>query len=239
MKCAIVEDERLSIELLADYAAKIPGLSVEAVFTSPIEAKRWLEVHEVDLLLLDIRLPEFTGLDLLRLLPAPPPAIVVSADPGFALESYDFLILDYLVKPVSLPRFVQALDKASRILGTPDPAPAKAPPTSGQLAVRLGSRVVRIPHDDILWIESFGEYVRIRTPERMIMPLMTMAALEASLPPDRFARTHRSRIVQIDRVESLEADHVVVAGSRHPVGRRQKAALRRRLQGGASGHPGD
>jgi len=225
MICAILEDEQLSIDLLADYIARVPGLELAASFTSPLPAKRWLEAHPVDLLFLDIELPEFSGLEMLRMLGRAPVTIVTSANSRYALESYEYLVMDYLLKPFSLGRFVQAVEKVSRLQAPPAEVPPDRPPRSGHLVVRENQKHHRIPHDRLLWVESFGEYVRLHTADRTLTTLATMAQLESDLPSHRFVRVHRSRIVNLDHVEMVEGSGLVLRGVSHPVGRKYRQGL--------------
>ena len=230
MNCAIVEDEQLSIDLLTDYISRVPGLSLAGAFTSPLNAKKFLEANDVDLLFLDIELPEISGLDLLKVLRSAPMTIVTSANSLYALESYEYLVMDYLLKPFSLGRFVQAVDKVQRLQKTIPVMGNRDPKADDFLMIRDGGQHLKLPFDRILWVESYGEYVKIHTPERLYMPLMSMGHLEELLPALKFLRIHRTRIVNLSHVESLEGSQLTLKGELHPIGRKYRNALMERLR---------
>lgn len=235
MNCAIVEDEQLSIDLLTDYIARVPGLELASAFSSPLNARKYLESNPVDLLFQDIELPEISGLDLLKMLRSAPMTIVTSANSVYALESFEYLVLDYLLKPFSLGRFLQAVEKVRRLKSSFPAAGPRLGEVRDFLMIREGGQHLRLPHDRFLWVESYGEYVRIHTPERIYMPLMSMGHLEGLLPPARFVRIHRTRIVNLSRVDAIEGSVIRMLGTAHPIGRTYRAALLERLRGAAGG----
>lgn len=224
-RIVVVEDEVPSIALLTDYIARIPDLALAATFRSALQAKAFLEADGGSdfLLVLDVGLPDFSGLEMLGMLRRQPMTIVTSAHSRFALQSYEYLVVDYLLKPISLARFVQAIDKARYLREDRDGSPRR-PPT-GHLMVRENGSLVRILHSEIRWVESYGEYVKIHLPGRVVMPLMALTKLEKELPPELFVRIHRQRIVTVAGIDAIMGNELVLDGERHPIGRRYRANL--------------
>ena len=226
MNVLIVDDEYLARRLLASYVAAEPDLHLVAQCSSALEAYALLAQQPVDILLLDIHMPDLSGLELARMLRsgAGRPAVIFTTAYGqYALDSYDLDAVDYLLKPIAPERFRQAIDKARRLLAPP------STPAPDFLMVKADHRHYRLLLDDLLYVEGQHEYVSFHTAERRITALYSLKALEAELPAGRFLRVHKSFIVGLRYVSECSADALTVAGHRIPVGGSYRAAVLRAL----------
>ena len=230
LTCAILDDEPLALDLLADYCAQVPFLELKGQFHDALAGLAFLQDHPVDLVFLDINMPRLTGLQLVQLLPAPAPRIIfTTAFDQYAVQSYTLNAADYLLKPIAFDRFLQAVGKvrpAGAAGAPPLPAPVAptAPPTPPATApadamfVKNEHRLQRVAFDDILYIEGMKEYLMLHTTTGNILTLQSFRRVEEVLPPERFARIHKSFLVALSRIEHVERGKVQVAGRLLPVG---------------------
>ncbi|WP_046242591.1 LytR/AlgR family response regulator transcription factor [Hymenobacter terrenus] len=209
--CLIVDDEPLARNLLTEYVAKAPFLRLHAACASPLAALDILRQHPIDLLFLDVHMPELTGLGLLRALPRQPLVIFTTAYSEYALESYELDVVDYLLKPIALDRFLRAVHKVSQRLATPPPAPATPP---AFLFVKDGTKLVNINLNDLLFVEGLRDYVALHTRQQKIVSLQRLKTLETQLPTQQFIRIHQSYIVALAGIEAVYKDKVQVVGGR-------------------------
>lgn len=229
MTCAILDDEPLALELLADYCTQVPGLELKGQFHDALEGLAFLQDNPVDVLFLDIHMPRLTGLQLAQLLPQPGPRIVfTTAYDEYAVRSYELNAVDYLLKPISLGRFVQAVQKARQQLVAPVAAAATNLVPAGAaeahhtapdaMFVKIEHRLQRVAFDDILYIEGMKEYLMLYTTAGKVLTLQSFRRVEEVLPPERFARIHKSFLVALSRIEHVERGKVQVAGRLLPIG---------------------
>lgn len=218
MKCLIVEDEPLARNLLAEYVRKVPFLQLIDACSSPLTAIEVLRNNPVDLLFLDIQMPEITGITLLKILHKKPLVILTTAYSDYALESYELDVVDYLLKPITLERFLRAVDKANqRMAGMQQPAvqekthdkPAVDPPQSF-IFVKDGTKLVKLRWQDILYVEGLKDYVAIYTRQQKIVSLQRIKTLETQLPANQFIRIHHSYIIAVDAIDSIQKDKVQI-----------------------------
>ncbi|MCC6725747.1 MAG: response regulator transcription factor [Saprospiraceae bacterium] len=227
--CLVVDDEELARELLGNYIGRVPHLSLAGKCRDPFEALQALNAQPIDLLFLDIQMPGMTGLEFLRTLKHRPLVIFTTAYSEFALESYNLDATDYLLKPFSFERFVQAVNKATDLLNlrkaaanqavaqqqTPTETPAAA---KDFILVKSEHKVHRLRFEDIAYVEGMREYVAYHTPQGRILSLNSLKNLEEELPTDLFLRIHKSYIVAIQKVDALEGNQVVVGKLKLPIG---------------------
>ncbi|GAB2771106.1 DNA-binding LytR/AlgR family response regulator [Hymenobacter luteus] len=225
MTCAILDDEPLALDLLADYCAQVPGLELKGQFDDALAGLAFLQDNPVDVVFLDIHMPRLTGLQLAQLLPQPGPRIVfTTAYDQYAVRSYELNAADYLLKPIAFERFVQAVQKVRQQLSAAPAAPsvaqaAEAPPTAPDaMFVKNEHRLQRVAFDDILYIEGMKEYLMIYTTTGKVLTLQSFRRVEEVLPPERFARIHKSYLVALSRIEHVERGKVQVAGRLLPIG---------------------
>ncbi|WP_341835532.1 LytTR family DNA-binding domain-containing protein [Chitinophaga pollutisoli] len=230
IRTLIVDDEPHAIEILLKYAANIPEIRIVATCSNAIEAFQMLQRHEVDLLLVDIKMPGLTGTDLVRSLKSPPMVIFTTAYHEFAVEGFDLNAVDYLVKPIPLNRFLRAIDKVMhQVKGKTGsyeerPETPAPPPVKHFLYLRIDRQTVKVDTEDIHWIESIKDYIKVVTRQKIYIAKQKISVVEKLLPMDQFIRIHRSFIVPESKVEGYNPNYLVIAGSRIPVGRNYKQA---------------
>lgn len=221
--CLIVDDEPLARNLLTDYASKVPSLQLHQACASPLAAIEVLRANPVDLLFLDIQMPEITGISLLRTLQKRPLVILTTAYSEYALEGYDLDVVDYLLKPITFERFLRAVEKASQRLTPPATPPVaqgpRAEPTEQQpfVFVKDGTKLVKVRWTDILYVEGLKDYVTIHTRQQKIVTLQRLKTLEEQLPTDKFIRIHHSYIVAVDAIDVVHKGEVQIGNVTLPV----------------------
>jgi len=226
--CLIVDDEPLARSLLKDYVSKVPSLKLVDVCSSPVAAMDVLRVQQVDLLFLDIQMPEITGLSLLKIMKKKPFVVLTTAYSEYALESYELDVVDYLLKPITFGRFLQAVDKVNARLNTQtvqfEKANAGAVPP--YIFVKDGTKLVKVKLEDILYIEGLKDYVTIHTRQQKIVSLQRLKLLEDQLPADKFIRIHNSYIVALDAIETIHKNEIHVGQAALPISDSYKKAFR-------------
>jgi DNA-binding LytR/AlgR family response regulator len=230
----IVDDEYLARKLLQDYVSKVESLQLVATCSNAFEAMEALTNNTVDIMLLDIQMPDLTGLELVKSLEKKPAVIFTTAYSEYAVDAFNLAVVDYLLKPFDFPRFFQAIRKA---IGNVQP---KAEETTKQAAdisksndfitVKADYKLYKINYDDLLFIEGQHEYVTFHTTQRRITALFALKDLEEMLPKDRFVRVHKSYIVSFKHIQDLDKSDVTVAGNKVPVGASYRDELLSRLQ---------
>ena len=218
LQVLIVDDEPLAHEVLKAHVARVAHLRLAGHCYTALEALTFLHEHPVDVLLLDLNMPEMTGLELLRALPRPPHTILTTAYSEFALESYEYGVVDYLLKPVSLPRFLRAIAKLPTATSVPAPAALPLAPPPAALLLRDGSTTHRVAPTDIRWLEAYGNYVKVQTSAGRLVITDTFRHLLSQLPPTDFMQVHKSYAVPLRLVERLEGNVLTVAGQQLPLG---------------------
>lgn len=212
-KVLLLDDEEPARELLHSYVQKIAQLEIVGKVGSAMEAKQVLEVEQVDLLLSDIHMEDFSGIELVKLLKNPPVIIFTTAYAEYALEGFELNVADYLVKPIPFPRFTQAIDRAIELLSLRRQQEDKTPQTSSTyIFVRTNRKMVKVVFADILFVESYGEYVKIHTDDDVILALQRTSTMEEILPIADFVRIHRSYIVNLNHIQEIDGATVVLSG---------------------------
>ncbi len=230
----IVDDEPLAQDVLETYIEKIPELNLVKKCSNALEANEALKEEEVDLMLLDIQMPQLTGVDFVKTLSDPPIIIFTTAYPNYAVEGFELNALDYLLKPISLERFMKAANKAIAQIELkqqgsrgPEAAPAKEEPE--YIFVKADKKLVKINYHDIIYIEGLKDYVIIRQADSRVITLQTMKSLEEKLPQQIFKRIHRSYIVNIERIDAVVGNMVEVVEkgkAKHlPIGKNYREEL--------------
>ncbi|HTJ11892.1 MAG TPA: LytTR family DNA-binding domain-containing protein [Dinghuibacter sp.] len=230
--CLIADDEPLARELLAGYVGNLEDLELKGVCKNAMETFAFLQRQPVQLLFLDIQMPQVTGLDLIRSLHERPSIIITTAYREFAADGFELEVLDYLVKPISFDRFLKSVSRFYHYHQRPRPtetAPEENAWDKAYMYCKVNRDLVRIYLKDILYIESIKDYVRIVTAAQPYVTYQRIGYMEEKLPSDRFLRIHKSFIVSLEHIDSYNADSVTVASHALPVGRNYKEAFRRVL----------
>ena len=229
----IVDDEFLAQKLLQDYVSKVEMLQLVATCSNAFEAIEALKSNRVDIMLLDIQMPDLTGLELVKSLNKKPAVIFTTAYSEYAVDAFNLAVSDYLLKPFDFPRFVQAISKA---IGNVKPQPEASPKadtiskSNDFITVKADYKLYKINYDDLLFIEGQHEYVTFHTTERRITALFALKDLEELLPKERFVRVHKSYIVSFKHIQDLDKSDVTVSGNKIPVGASYRDELLARLQ---------
>lgn len=210
----IVDDEPLAQDVLETYIEKIPELNLVEKCSNALEANEALKNHDIGIMFLDIQMPQLTGIDFLKTLSHPPLVIFTTAYPNYAIEGFELNALDYLLKPISLERFMKAVNKAMEQLELQSRSGGA---TGGEeeeepdfIFVKADKKLVKVNYADIIYIEGLKDYVIIRMESSRVITLQTMKSLEEKLPPNIFRRIHRSYIVNVDRIEAIVGNMVEV-----------------------------
>ena len=228
IKCAIVDDEPLAVELLASYVAKIPFLELAGKYSNATDALKGISDNPVDLLFLDIQMPELNGLELSRMLPETTRVVFTTAFEQYAIDGYRTNALDYLLKPVTYATFLEACNKALQWFSLVNqPESKQADEQVRSIFVKSEYKLIQIDLDSIRYIEGLKDYVKIYTEEssRPILSLMNMKAMEQMLPASRFIRVHRSYIVSKQKIREIDRNRIVFGDVYIPIGDSYKAAF--------------
>lgn len=228
LNCLIVDDEHLARKLLEDYVSKLPTLNLVGTAKNAMEAMQLIQENQIDLMFLDIQMPDLTGLDLLKSMSIKPAVILTTAYSEYALQGYELDVVDYLLKPIGFERFMQAVNKACKLLQLKNSKPSE-PAEIDHLLVKADHKLVRIKLEDILYIEGLREYVSIFTKEKRVITLESMKNLEDILPPKKFLRTHRSYIVSLDKTDAINGNCVEIKGKLLPIGKTYRDEVLKRF----------
>ncbi|MGD9328266.1 MAG: LytTR family DNA-binding domain-containing protein [Cyclobacteriaceae bacterium] len=218
LSCLVVDDEQLARELLEQYISKVPFLELKGLVKNPLEVFEYLEKDTVDIIFLDIQMPDLSGIDLLKSMSSKPIVIFTTAYSEYAIESYELNALDYLVKPFSFERFMKSVNKAVELIKLKQNS---AIPVSGQeyISIHADHKIYRIRLDDILYIEGLREYVSYYTSEKRIVTLASLKNLEETLPESMFMRIHKSYIIPVRKVKAVEGNMIDLGIKKIPIGR--------------------
>lgn len=232
LQCLIVDDEKLARTLLEGYISKLPNLQLVAQCKDPFEALTVLQSKQIDIIFLDIQMPELTGIEFLSTLQQNPAVIFTTAYPDYALESFQLDIVDYLLKPFRFDRFAQAVNKAIRriqvnqsLTAKMAPANNSSSPNKDYLLVRADHKVHKIRFQDILFIQGMKEYVAFQMSSDRILSLQSLKQLEKELPKSQFIRIHKSYIISVDKVTTMEGNMVYVGDKKLPIGGHYKESV--------------
>jgi len=214
----IVDDEPLALDVLETYIEKIPELKLVKRCTNALDAREVLQKEAVDLLFLDIQMPQITGIDFLKTLADPPLVIFTTAYPNYAIEGFELDALDYLLKPISFDRFLKAVNRAVEQIKLQKAGQSAGGQEEGEefFFVKADKKLVKVNYSEILYIEGLKDYVIIRLDQSRVITLQTMKSLEDKLPQQRFKRIHRSFIVNIDKIHAIIGNMVEVMEKGQP-----------------------
>lgn len=224
--CLIVDDEPLAINVLKKHLAQFNDFELTASCESAVEAFNLLKNQEIHLLFLDINMPGLNGIDFIRSLEQPPAVVLTTAYREYAVEGFELDVLDYLVKPIAFPRFMKAIDKAGTYLKAKHQLQGgnalvgnAVPEADDFIFTKVDKKMVKVYFSDILYIESLKDYIRIKTVYEDLITHHNLSGFTSLLPPDRFIRIHRSYTVSVDKIKSLEGNHLHLDKKSLPIGR--------------------
>jgi DNA-binding LytR/AlgR family response regulator len=233
--CLAVDDEPPALEVLKSYIGAVASLELAGTCNNAVQALNILQTQPVDLLFLDIQMPQLLGTDLIRTLKKPPKVIFTTAFRKFAVEGFELDAVDYLLKPISFERFLKAVNKVMET--KPAQPETKLPvankvPADAFISLRADRKNVKVPLSDILYIESLKDYIKVITSTRTIIAKQSISALEETLPRESFLRIHRSYIVALNKIESYTRELVEIARQELPISRMYRHEVEKKVKGG-------
>jgi len=228
LRCVIVDDEPLSIEVMEGYLKKIPNIEVVATFNDAISVMSILSEQDIDFLFLDIEMPKLSGIDFLRSISNPPMVIITSANKNYALDGYELNVVDYLLKPITLERVIRAVNK---IIEKKSKRTIKPTPQEGTdyIFLKENKKMIRLVLSDIQYIESIKDYVKVVTENKTVITKQNLSHFEQILDPAEFVRVHRSFIVAIRHIDAFTSASVEIGKLEVPIGRLYKDEALKRL----------
>lgn len=224
INCVIIEDEPLARKGMKEYIADVDFLNLIGEFDSPLKATGLISSGDTQLLFLDIQMPKITGLDFFKSLKQPPPVIFTTAYPQYALEGFEVNALDYLVKPISFERFLKAVLKAKEFYEVRETNNKEAD-ISDYFFIKADNKLVKILFEDVLYVEALQNYVLIHTTEKKYMTYLTFKSVEDYLPQEKFLKVHKSYIVSVSKIESIEGNDIIICSQHIPISRNQKEGV--------------
>ena len=228
INCIIVEDEPIARDILIGYIRQVPYLNLVGSCADAFEAMELLNKTDIDVIILDINMPHLSGIDMLRTLKKYPAVIITSAYPDFALEGYELSVTDYLLKPFSFARFVQATEKVTAKGQEGQPAVQKG--EEHFIMVKSDKKLTKVFLNDIIYVEAYGNYIFIHRGQDRIMSKQTLANFETQLPAGKFVRIHKSYVVSIKEVKYLEGNEVLVGTKKLSVGKVYREGVLKRFR---------
>lgn len=225
IRCLIVDDEPLALNVMQTHLGKVSEVEIFATCSQALEAFDIIQRTPIDLIFLDIQMPELTGIGLVKALENPPKVIFTTAYREYALEGFELDVVDYLLKPISLPRLLRALDKYRRLVQVADSKASHSDTSPRYLSVHANRQRMNIKLEDILYIESMSDYVKIHLQERVIVSKQRISHLQEKLNNEGFLRIHRSYLVSIAKISTFTNDHIFIGSHALPVGRTYKQAI--------------
>jgi len=224
VKCLIVDDEPMARDVIRRYVEKIPSLQVAGEFGNAIDATLYLQRNAIDMIFLDIRMPQLTGTDFVRSLRHVPKIIFTTAHKEYAHEGFELDVVDYLLKPIRFDRFLRAVNKAfpakhQEVVAINPLAGHNTKFASPFIYLRVDRKMIKVLMDDILYVESSKDYVKVFTTSSTIMTRQTISSVEAMLSENKFFRIHRSYIVSLDKIKSFTTEVVEVGNTELPIGK--------------------
>ncbi|GAB3929985.1 LytR/AlgR family response regulator transcription factor [Mucilaginibacter myungsuensis] len=226
IKCIAIDDEPRALSVITELASKVPFLEMKGAFRSGIDALTYLSPTRIDLIFLDIHMPDLTGLQVLEALPYQPIIIFTTAYAEYALQSYDWNTADYLLKPIDQQRFLKAVNKAAGMLRAAATDNTAKAAQADDILIKSGVQTHRVLLNDILYVEASGNYVVVVTNNKRIVSLSSLTDIEARLPKANFVRVHRSFIIALKHLSLIENHQVKIGDHDVPVGRSYRDALK-------------
>ncbi|MBP7555342.1 MAG: response regulator transcription factor [Chitinophagaceae bacterium] len=225
IKCVIVDDEPLPLELLGDYISRTPGLSLVASIRNPLEALPVIEQGSIQILFLDIEMPELMGLHLAKLIQGKCEIVITTAYPQYAVNGYEHDVADYLLKPFGFERFLAAINKCKKRIST---TKKESSSESTHFYVKTGNRLLKMFHNDVIYLEGMRDYVGIHTHSEKVLTLQSLSSFEEQLP-DHFVRIHRSFIINADKISFIEGNIIGIGSATLPIGEKYQNRITRLL----------
>lgn len=215
LTCIVIDDEPLALDILTDYIGKVSFLQLVAATSDPIGALKMVEEKKIDLVFLDIQMPQLTGIQFMKIANGRAGIILTTAYSEYAMEGYEHNVIDYLLKPISFERFYIAAEKARKMLSVATP---EIKPKEDYIFIKTDGRMVKVMLDDIILIQGLRDYITVQTTKEKLITLQSLRAMEEGLPADKFMRVHKSYIIAKDKVDVIERNRIFIGSEIIPIG---------------------
>ncbi|AYN04528.1 MULTISPECIES: LytTR family DNA-binding domain-containing protein [unclassified Flavobacterium] len=219
IKCVLIDDEPLAIKVLQNYFTNFTDFEITGTFVNALEALDFINNNSVDAVFLDINMPMMTGFELISLIENKTKVIITTAFREFAAESYDLEVLDYLVKPIPLPRFIKCINKITTEYNLKNNIKVENHRVEPHLFIKVDKKMIKINIDEILFVEGMKEYIKVITLDKTYITHKSLTALSDELPADRFMRIHKSYLIAVNKVKSIEGNRIQIQSFTLPIGR--------------------
>jgi len=229
IKCVLVDDEPLAIKVLQNYFANFSDFEIIGTFNNTLEALDFINNNAVDTLFLDINMPMMTGFELISLIENKTKVVITTAFREFAAESYDLDVLDYLVKPIPLPRFIKCISKITGEFQNRIISKQENHRVEPHIFIKVDKKMVKINIDEILFIEGMKEYIKVVTPEKTYITHKSLSSLTEELPEERFIRIHKSFTIALDKVKTIEGNRIQITSYTLPIGRNYSKEVKSKI----------
>jgi two-component system LytT family response regulator len=229
MKCIIVDDNKLSREAVKQLVEQVNFLELKGECESPVEAFNFLKKESVDLVFLDVEMPGMTGIELIKNLEVRPIIILITSKKDYAVEAFELNVADYIIKPVTLPRFMAAVDRAKELFQGRDMKVEVNEKEKDFIFVRSNSLLTKVRIKDIIYVQALGDYVNIFTNDKRLTVHITLKGMEEKLPSDKFYRLHRSYLTSLHHIDNIEEGTAYIGKHPLPIGEQYKKELLRKI----------
>lgn len=229
IKCVLIDDEPLAIKVLQNYFTNFTDFEVIATFNNSLEALDFINSTAVDAVFLDINMPMMTGFELISLIESKTKVIITTAFREFAAESYDLDVLDYLVKPIPLPRFIKCINKITTEYNLKNNIKVETAKGDSHIFIKVDKKMMKINIEEILFVEGMKEYIKVVTPDKTYITHKSLTSLSEELPADRFLRIHKSYVIALNKVKSIEGNRVQIQSYNIPIGRNYSKEVKNKI----------
>ncbi|MCC9016194.1 MULTISPECIES: LytTR family DNA-binding domain-containing protein [Flavobacterium] len=229
IKCVLVDDEPLAIKVLQNYFTNFTDFEVIGTFNNSLEALDFINSTTVDAVFLDINMPMMTGFELISLIENKTKVIITTAFREFAAESYDLDVLDYLVKPIPLPRFIKCINKITTEYNLKNNIKVETVKGDSHIFIKVDKKMMKINIEEILFVEGMKEYIKVVTSDKTYITHKSLTSLSEELPADRFLRIHKSYVIALNKVKSIEGNRIQIQSYTIPIGRNYSKEVKNKI----------
>ncbi|MFH7018754.1 LytR/AlgR family response regulator transcription factor [Flavobacterium sp.] len=229
IKCVLIDDEPLAIKVLQNYFTNFTDFEVIGTFNNSLEALDFINSTPVDAVFLDINMPMMTGFELISLIENKTKVIITTAFREFAAESYDLDVLDYLVKPIPLPRFIKCINKITTEYNLKNNIKVENTKGDSHIFIKVDKKMMKINIEEILFVEGMKEYIKVVTPDKTYITHKSLTSLSEELPADRFLRIHKSYVIALNKVKSIEGNRIQIQSYTIPIGRNYSKEVKNKI----------
>lgn len=229
IKCVLIDDEPLAVKVLQNYFANFPDFEIVGSFNNSLEALDFINNNTIDAVFLDINMPMMTGFELISLIENKTKVIITTAFREFAAESYDLDVLDYLVKPIPLPRFIKCINKITTEFNLKNNIKVETTKGDSHIFIKVDKKMMKINIEEILFVEGMKEYIKVVTPDKTYITHKSLTSLSEELPADRFLRIHKSYVIALNKVKSIEGNRIQIQSYTIPIGRNYSKEVKNKI----------